>query len=207
MTGPGENRMRQGRGANVSRAADQPSGQSRPARAAARARRARRRTRHEFAELYETHVWGVYGFFGYRVASRADAEDLTQLTFERALRAWARFDPNRASGRTWLMSIASNLLVDHYRRDRSGRQEPIEDHLSRPELVTEDEGVGLSPELAAALEELSDRERELIALRFGGELTGPEIAELTGLSLANVQQILSRSLRKVREKLRRGEED
>src|SRR5512139_3870898 len=178
--------MRKGRGTNISRAADQPDGQGRPARAAAPARRTRgRTTRHEFAELYETHVWGVYGFFGYRVGSRADAEDLTQLTFERALRAWARFDPDRASARTWLMSIANNLLVDHYRRDRSTRQEPIEDHLSRRELVTEEEGVGLSPELAAALEELGDRERELIALRFGGELTGPEIAELTGLNLAN----------------------
>ena len=38
----------------------------------------------EIAELYEEHVWSVYGFFGYRVGSRADAEDLTQLTFERA---------------------------------------------------------------------------------------------------------------------------
>lgn len=150
-------------------------------------------------------MWGVYGFFGYRVGSRADAEDLTQLTFERALRAWSRFDPNRASARTWLMSIASNLLIDHYRRDRSTRQEPIEDHLSRRELITEDAEVGLSPDLAAALEQLGERERELIALRFGGELTGPEIAELTGMSLANVQQILSRALRKVRAKLEDGE--
>ncbi|MGZ5362269.1 MAG: RNA polymerase sigma factor, partial [Solirubrobacterales bacterium] len=151
--------------------------------------------------LYEEHVWGVYGFFGYRVGSRSDAEDLTQLTFERALRAWSRFDPERASPRTWLMSIAKNLLIDHYRRDRSARQEPIEDHLSRRELITEDEDAGLSPELATALEDLDERERELIALRFGGELTGPEIAELTGLSLANVQQILSRSLRKIRAEL------
>ena len=56
----------------------------------------------------------------------------------------------------------------------------------------------MEPELAAALDELGDREREIIALRFGGDLTGPEIASLTGLSLANVQQILSRSLRKLR---------
>jgi RNA polymerase sigma factor (sigma-70 family) len=172
-----------------------------PARAAARGGRSRRVAQQEVAGLYEEHVWGVYGFFGYRVGSRADAEDLTQLTFERALRAWGRFDPERASPRTWLMSIASNLLIDHYRRDRSARQEPIEDHLSQRELVTEDGEVGLSPELAAAVEELGERERELIALRFGGELTGPEIAEVTGLSLANVQQILSRSLRKVRSKL------
>jgi RNA polymerase sigma-70 factor (ECF subfamily) len=132
------------------------------------------------------------------VNSRADAEDLTQLTFERALRAWGRFDSERGSARTWLMSIANNLLIDHYRRDRSGSHEPVEDHLSRRELMAEDEDAGLSPEIAAALEQLGERERKLIALRFGGELTGPEIAELTGLSLANVQQILSRSLRKIR---------
>jgi RNA polymerase sigma-70 factor, ECF subfamily len=174
-------------------------------RAAARGGRSRRVAWEEIADLYEEHVWGVYGFFGLRVASRADAEDLTQLTFERAMRAWGRFDPDRASARTWLMSIANNLLIDHYRRDRTTRQEPIEDHLSRRELITEDPDVGLSPELTAALGELGERERELIALRFGGELTGPEIAELTGQSLANVQQILSRSLRKVRAKLEEAE--
>lgn len=153
-------------------------------------------------------MWGVYGFFGYRVSSRADAEDLTQLTFERALRAWDRFDPERASHRTWLMSIAANLLIDHYRRDRSSKQEPIEDHLSRKELIAEGPDLGLSPDIAAALEMLDEREREVIALRFGGDLTGPEIAGLTGLTLSNVQQIISRSLRKIRAELsdeRRGE--
>ena len=48
---------------------------------------------------------------------------------------------------------------------------------------------------------MGERERELIALRFGGDLTGPEIAELTELSLANVHQILSRALRTLRERL------
>jgi RNA polymerase sigma factor (sigma-70 family) len=173
----------------------------RPARAAAHAKRSRRAAREEIAQLYEEHVWGVYGFFGYRVSSRVDAEDLTQLTFERAVRAWGRFDSDRASARTWLMSIANNLLIDHYRRDRSTEQEPIEEHLSRRELISEDSDLGLASDLADALEQLGQRERELIALRFGGELNGPEIAEFTGLSLANVQQILSRSLRKVRAQL------
>jgi RNA polymerase sigma factor (sigma-70 family) len=175
--------------------------QRRLGRTAAKSGRARSSVGEEIAGLYEEEVWRVYGFFGYRVGSRADAEDLTQLTFERALRAWNRFDPDRASARTWLMSIAGNLLIDHYRRDRSTSQEPIEDHLSRRDLITEDEHVGLSPELVGALEQLSERERELIALRFGGDLTGPEIADLTELSLANVQQILSRSLRRIRAAL------
>ncbi len=64
-----------------------------------------------------------------------------------------------------------------------------------------DESVGVSPELAAALAALGERERELIALRYGADLTGPEIAELCGLTLANVQQILSRSLRRMRAEL------
>ncbi|MEA2231827.1 MAG: Sigma-70, region 4, partial [Solirubrobacteraceae bacterium] len=49
------------------------------------------------------------------------------------------------------------------------------------------------------------REREIIALRFGGDLTGPEIAEATGLRLANVQQILSRSLRRMRAVIEEAE--
>ena len=158
---------------------------------------------HSFTRIYDDHVWDVYGFIGYRVSSRADAEDLTQLTFERALRAWGRFDSRRASARTWLLAIARNLVVDHYRQESSdaGRREP------RPELngeavpVLDRPSLGVSAELEAALATLGDRERELIALRYGGELSGPEIAELTGLTLANVQQILSRSLRRLRGEL------
>jgi DNA-directed RNA polymerase specialized sigma subunit len=48
---------------------------------------------------------------------------------------------------------------------------------------------------------LTERDREVLALRFGGDMTGPEIAKLLNLSLANVQQILSRSLRKLRRLL------
>ena len=161
-----------------------------------------------FAAVYDEQVWHVYGFFGYRVASRADAEDLTQQTFERALKAWSRFDPSKASVGTWLMTIARNLLIDHYRRDRSQLHEPIEEEGAVPAsaISAGPEGdLGLDPDLELALGDLGQRERELIALRFGGDLTGPEIAELTGLSLANVQQILSRSLRKMRTRLEQPE--
>jgi RNA polymerase sigma-70 factor (ECF subfamily) len=154
-----------------------------------------------FAEVYDEHVWDVYGFFGYRVRSREQAEDLTQSTFERAFHAWHRYDPARASARTWLLAIARNLLIDYYRSDRSSLQQPIEEGADEPVGWTAEPELGIEPALATALSTLSGRERELIALRFGGDLTGPEIAELTGLSLANVQQILSRSLRRLRTEL------
>ena len=57
----------------------------------------------EFGDVYDENVWRVYGFFGYRLGSRLHAEDLTQQTFERALRAWDRFDPDRGSRQTWLL--------------------------------------------------------------------------------------------------------
>jgi RNA polymerase sigma factor (sigma-70 family) len=155
------------------------------------------RANSDFARAYEEHVWRVYGFLAYRLRDRQAAEDLTQVTFERALRAWSRFDPRRAAVSTWLIAIARNLLIDHHRRDRSSRLEPI-DERAAPTVPGPEERFTTSPELIEALAQLSDRDREVVALRFGGDLTGPEIAALLGLSLANVQQILSRSLRKLR---------
>ena len=162
----------------------------------------------DFASAYEEHVWHVYGFFAYRVRDREDAEDLTQLTFERALRAWGRYDPRRAQVNTWLLTIARNLLIDRYRAEGAApAREPLDDvpehRLGHEEI---DVSLGLRPELARGLQQLDQRAREIIALRFGGDLTGPEIAELTGLSLSNVQQILSRSLRTLRSELGEGDE-
>jgi len=162
----------------------------------------------DFSAVYDEHVWQVYGFFSYRMGSRADAEDLTQKTFERALRSWSRYDPSRAGVGTWLLAIARNLLVDHFRADRSARQQPLHELEGGYEALagaTDRPDLGLEPDLERALASLGVREREIIALRFGGDLSGPEIAEATGLSLANVQQILSRSLRRMRIAIEQAE--
>jgi RNA polymerase sigma-70 factor (ECF subfamily) len=153
-----------------------------------------------FARVYDEHVGRVYGFVAYRVENRHTAEDLTQATFERALRAWSRFDPRRGSESTWLLAIARNVCIDHFRRDRSGRLEPLDDHVG-PVSPGPEERYAARYEIAGALASLGDRDQEVVALRFGGDLTGPEIASLMDLRLANVQQILSRSLRKLRELL------
>ena len=171
--------------------------------ARAGSRRARVKPRN-FAEFYDEHIWRVYGFIGYRVNSREEAEDLTQLTFERALRSWSRFDPGRSSPLTWLLAIARNLLIDHYRSAAATSHRTLEEFQHPSEDPIAELSLGLSPELDRALGALSDRDRELVALRYGADLRGPEIAELTGLSLANVHQILSRSVRRLREQLARG---
>jgi RNA polymerase sigma-70 factor (ECF subfamily) len=160
----------------------------------------------EFSDVYDEHIWDVYGYLAYRLDSREEAEDLTQATFERALRAWGRFDSRRATPRTWLLSIAHNLLIDHYRAARARPVTVAEDLTAERDHGVQpgpDYDPGISVEMATALAGLSQRDREVIALRFGGQLSGPEIAGLLGLSLANVQQILSRSLRRLRSTLER----
>jgi RNA polymerase sigma factor (sigma-70 family) len=153
-----------------------------------------------FNRAFEDHIGDVYAFLAYRLASRADAEDLTQATFERAYRAWGRYDERRASIRTWLLAIARNALIDHYRSAASRNERPLEEDPGVAAPADEID-TGIEPELAVALASLDERERELIALRFGGDLSGPEIAEILGLSLANVQQIMSRALRRLRAEL------
>ena len=161
----------------------------------------------DFGETYEEELPRVYGYVAYQVASQEEAEDLTQQTFERALAHWGEFDDRRATITTWLLAIARNLVVDHYRaRSRRPPTVPL-DELSEAQLETtgySDPAVGVGPELESALTALGERERELIALRYGADLSGPQIASVTGLTVANVQQILSRSLRRLRAELEHG---
>jgi RNA polymerase sigma-70 factor (ECF subfamily) len=157
----------------------------------------------DFTEIYDEHLERVYGFVAYRVASRADAEDLTQQTFERALSHWADYDRTRGSVTTWLLSIARNAVIDNYRagsrRATVGLDEVAESQL--PSVGAPEVDIGVTPELGTALAIAQRCERELVALRFGVDLSGPQIAQVTGLTRSNVQQILSRAMRKLRAAL------
>src|SRR5919202_3979762 len=76
----------------------------------------------EFERLYAAEAAGLFSFLAYRTGDRALAEDLLADAFERALRSRARYDRRRASEKTWLYSIALNLLRDHARRAAAERR-------------------------------------------------------------------------------------
>jgi RNA polymerase sigma-70 factor (ECF subfamily) len=154
----------------------------------------------EFERLYEEHAQPLLGFLVYRTGNRALAEDILADTFERVLRARRRFDPRKASEKTWLYSIALNCLRDSARR-RGAESRAIERAVvpageSQPLDAVEDRD-----SLARAMERLSDEERESIALRFGADLTVPEIARLTNEKLTTVEGRVYRALRKLRDEL------
>jgi RNA polymerase sigma factor (sigma-70 family) len=157
----------------------------------------------EFERLYEEEAPALFSFLAYRTGDRALAQDLLGDTFERALRARLRFDRRKGSERTWLYTIGLNVLRDHARRNAAERrahervisgggatQEGAED----PRLPA----VGDRDELTRALAGLSAEEREVISLRFGADLTSPEIARVLKTKLTTVEGRLYRALRKLR---------
>jgi RNA polymerase sigma factor (sigma-70 family) len=153
-----------------------------------------------FEQLYAEHAQALFGFLSYRTGDSALAEDLLADTFERALRARRRFDPRKASEKTWLYAIALNRLRDHSRRRSS--------EIRALELVASGASAGATGEMeevsdrdlvSRGLAVLTDEEREAIALRFGADLSVPEIAKLTGERLTTMEGRVYRALRKLRD--------
>jgi RNA polymerase sigma-70 factor, ECF subfamily len=156
--------------------------------------------RERFERLYEEHAQPLFGFLAYRTGDRVLAEDLLGDTFERVLRARRRYDPNRASEKTWIYAIALNALRDHARRasaeKRALERSEVEAHpVQATELVEERDA------LARAMATLADEEREALALRYGGGLTVPEIALALDEKLTTVDGRVYRALRKLRSEL------
>lgn len=173
---------------------DEADGQS-----AKRFRRPARRP--DFEALYEAHAARLLAFLVYRTGDHALAEDLLSDTFERVLRAKRRFDPGRGTEKTWLYAIAINCLRDNARRvsaearalERSGagRSEPAHQEPGHDALADRDL-------LRCGLASLSDDERLAVALRYGADLTMPEIARLVREPLTTVEARVYRALEKLR---------
>jgi RNA polymerase sigma-70 factor (ECF subfamily) len=158
----------------------------------------------ELKDVYRDNVRAVYAFFAYSV-SHETAEDLTGATFERVIRSWRRFDPQQAGVRTWILAIARNLLSDHFRRQAHRHGVALDEHPALAgSLVASDDPIArmISADTVRGwLAGLGEREREVLALRFGADLAAAEIALQLGISEANVHQISSRALRRLHHHL------
>jgi RNA polymerase sigma factor (sigma-70 family) len=117
----------------------------------------------------------VYAYVAYRIGDGPEAEDVSSQVFERALRYRSSYDPDKASPITWLMAIARRVLAD-----RSGGDETLAagDEVDPADpLDVEGESVQRL-DLQAAVAQLSERDRELLGLRYGAALPAAQIAEL-----------------------------
>jgi RNA polymerase sigma-70 factor (ECF subfamily) len=143
----------------------------------------------------------VYAYVAYRVGDGADAEDITSATFERALRYRSSFDPKRGDPAAWLIGIARHCILDHGLRDIPSDTLP-----DRAEASHEDATLR-KLELRAAVAVLEERDRELVALRFGADLTARQIADLLGLKTNAVEVALHRALARLRVALEAPPQD
>ncbi len=150
--------------------------------------------------VYADQLPKVYNFFRYRLRDAAAAEDLTSLTFEKAWRARGRYRRDVAAFSTWLLAIARNVAVDYSRARREHASLDSAAHVIAPAGSPEDEGARASDRerLAALLAGLPERERELLALKYGAGATNRAIAEVTGLSESNVGTIIHRAVQTLR---------
>ena len=154
-----------------------------------------------FALLYDEYVAIVHRFIYARVRSTTLAEDLTSETFLRALRRLDSFHWDRDFG-AWLITIARNLIIDHYKTKRV-----------RCETLTDDIGTYRSPaqatpetdmlatltadELRNAIAELPDNQRDCLVMRFFADLSIAETAHALGKTEGAIKQLQLRAIRRL----------
>jgi RNA polymerase sigma-70 factor, ECF subfamily len=154
----------------------------------------------DFERLFAEHGQSLFGFLAYRTGEVALAEDVLAEAFERAMRFRGGYDPDKASAKTWLYTIALNCLRDRLRRADAEQRALVRAAAIEPGKRGDAaiERVGQRDELQRAMAVLSDEEREAVALRYGAEMTAPEMAELVGERPTTVEGRLYRALRKLR---------
>jgi RNA polymerase sigma-70 factor (ECF subfamily) len=147
----------------------------------------------------EALIKRVYAYVAYRIGDGPDAEDVTSAVFERALRYRDSYDRRKGTPVSWLIGIA--------------RREIDSALAGRPLLVTgedafEQEAPGNLADdaarrltMAAAVASLDARDRELVALRYGADLTARQIGELLGMQTNAVEVALHRALARLRAEL------
>jgi RNA polymerase sigma-70 factor (ECF subfamily) len=143
----------------------------------------------------------VYAYAAYRLGDGPDAEDATNDAFERALRYRESYDPRKGDPAAWLIGIARRC-VDQILVSRVPVAEPPDREAS---LDLEQQTV-TRLELGRALAGLSDQDRELVALRYGADLSARQIGELLEARTNTIEVALHRALERLRRQLARETE-
>ena len=171
------------------------------------------------AALYETHFERVARYIAVRIGSIDEAEDLASEVFVRALRSVGSYKETGAPMEAWIFKIAHNIFVD-YLRKRSRRPEPLP--LDDPSPLAVDEASSMAgiynpnptenlerqqevQQLHRALEQLSEAQRRVLALRFGAELTSEQTAQVLGKKPGAVREMQSAAIKKLRQIMERSE--
>ena len=158
-----------------------------------------------FLSLYGQFADRVYRFFLYRAGQPADAEDLTQLTFLRAIEALPRYEERGLPFAAWLFRIARNAAIDFERTRHDHLLLDDFEHLVDPPRAGDDLGLAIErDDLLRAIEALTRDQREVLAFRFFADLSALDTGRLMGRSAATVRGLQARALAALRRQLATG---
>ncbi len=163
------------------------------------AQRASRHDQEAFAALYTAYVEKIYKYIYYKVGSAQDAEDLCEQVFLKAWEAIGRYTWCGYPFSSWLYRLAHNLVVDHYRTRRETL--PLHEVLSiGGEPSAPDPADALARtldanELVQAINQLTEDQRQVIALKFAEGYENSEIAQMLGKKEGAIRALQYRALR------------
>jgi len=160
----------------------------------------------DWSTLYGEHIGRVFNFFRYRVGDDQQAQDLTATTFEKAWKKRHQYRGTRDEFVGWLYAIARNVVYDYFRKSRDVvALDDVMFHSSGEEITEEVARKIEFDRLVHCIQLLSEREQDLITLKYGADLNNRQIAKQLGLSESNVGSILHRTVKKLRAEM--GEDD
>ncbi len=153
-----------------------------------------------FDRLFRESAAGVHGYAISLLGNSSAAEDVTALAFERLYRARARLNHRRGTPRAWLFAIARNAALDELRRRRRQPQSELPEEFSGDQdSEAALEHIARRATVRDALSALPLREREVVLLKFHGQLSNSELAKALGVSESNAGTRLHRALTRLRE--------
>jgi len=154
----------------------------------------------DWDKIYDEQVPRLYNFFRYRTGHTETAKDLTSQTMMRAWRFRHKYNDNLGAFEAWLFQIARSIAADDWRKN----QQPMitlidaEQYASDMNVEAEIQKRDMATCLYQLLSELSTQEQDIIALKFGADLTNRAIADILSISESNVGTTLHRSIKKLK---------
>jgi RNA polymerase sigma-70 factor (ECF subfamily) len=158
-----------------------------------------------YARLYDLYAPRVFRFLSAHLDQRLDAEDLTEEVFLRTWRSLASFRWRGVPFSVYLMRVARNALIDHYRHSKLGKEVLSLDDDRLQDASTGSEVAALDTfdrdQLRRAMSALSEDYRTVLSLRFLAECSPQETARVMGRSTGAIRVLQHRALLELRKKI------
>lgn len=154
----------------------------------------------DLVEAYQKYKTDIFTYIYLRVNKRRDiAEDIFQETFLKALKYRSKYNPGLSNPRTWLTTIAKNLVTDYYKSKYKHLESTLDENFDIADDADDNIDVDIMySQVVNILDKMNEKDKELIILRYVNEFDLDEIASMMGMSYDSVKVAVNRAIQKLR---------